>query len=201
VEKKPVPLIGVLISGRGSNLRALVDAALPARIAVVISNRADAAGLEIARAAGIEAIVMPHGAHASRADYDRALVAALRARGVTLVCLAGFMRRLGVEFCDAFPHAILNVHPSLLPAFPGVDAQQQALDYGVTLSGVTVHFVTPELDAGPIVLQRAVAVDVGDTAATLAARILVEEHRAFPEAVRRILAGGWRIDGRRVVWT
>jgi phosphoribosylglycinamide formyltransferase-1 len=200
VEKRPVPLIAVLISGRGSNLGALVEASLPARIAVVISNRPDAAGLAIARAAGIESLVMPHTVHATRDDYDRALVAALRARGVTLVCLAGFMRRLGRSFCDAFPHAILNVHPSLLPAFPGVDAQGQAIAHGVMVTGVTVHFVTPELDAGPIVLQAAVPVESGDSRDSLAARILLEEHRVFPEAVRRVLGGGWRIEGRRVAW-
>lgn len=200
MEKKPVPLVAVLISGRGSNLRALVEASLPARIVVVISSRPDAAGLAIAHAAGIESLVMPHTAHATRDDYDRALVAALRAREATLICLAGFMRRLGRSFCDAFPHAILNVHPSLLPAFPGVDAQGQAIEHGVTVTGVTVHFVTPELDAGPIVLQAAVPVQSGDSRETLAARILVEEHRIFPEAVRRVLGGGWRIEGRRVVW-
>jgi phosphoribosylglycinamide formyltransferase-1 len=200
VEKIPVPAIAVLISGRGSNLRALIEASLAARIAVVISNRPDAEGLAIAQAAGIQSLVMPHTVHATRDDYDRALVAALRARGVTLVCLAGFMRRLSRSFCDAFPHAILNVHPSLLPAFPGVDAQGQAIEHGVTVTGVTVHFVTPELDAGPIVLQAAVAVEPDDSRETLAARILLEEHRIFPEAVRRVLGGGWRIDGRRVVW-
>jgi phosphoribosylglycinamide formyltransferase-1 len=200
VENRPVPLIGVLISGRGSNLRALVEASLPARIVVVISNRPDAAGLAIARAAGIESLVMPHTDHASRDDYDRALVAVLTTRGVTLVCLAGFMRRLGRFFCEAFPHGILNVHPSLLPAFPGVDAQGQAIAHGVTVTGVTVHFVTPELDAGPIVWQAAVPVEPGDTREALAARILVEEHRVFPAAVKRVLGGGWRIEGRRVVW-
>ncbi|HEY6357672.1 MAG TPA: phosphoribosylglycinamide formyltransferase [Vicinamibacterales bacterium] len=200
MEKRPVPLIGVLISGRGSNLRALVEASLPARIAVVISNRADAAGLAIARAAGIESLVMPHTVLAVRDDYDRSLVTALKTRGVTLVCLAGFMRRLGGSFCDAFPQAILNVHPSLLPAFPGVDAQRQAIEHGVTMTGATVHFVTPELDAGPIVLQAAVPVEAGDSRETLAARLLAEEHRLFPEAVRRVLGGGWRIEGRRVVW-
>jgi phosphoribosylglycinamide formyltransferase-1 len=200
VENRPVPLIGVLISGRGSNLRALVEASLPARIAVVISNRADAAGLATAQTAGIESLVMPHTIHAVRDDYDRSLVAALKTRGVTLVCLAGFMRRLGRSFCDAFPQAILNVHPSLLPAFPGVDAQRQAIEHGVTVTGATVHFVTPELDAGPIVLQAAVPVEAGDSRETLAARLLAEEHRIFPEAVRRVLAGGWRIEGRRVVW-
>jgi phosphoribosylglycinamide formyltransferase-1 len=201
VENKPVPLLGVLISGRGSNLRALVEAKLPARIAIVVSNRADAAGLEIARAAGIETRVMPHGAYPSRDAFDRALVDALREHGVTLVCLAGFMRRLGPVVCDAFSQAILNVHPSLLPAFPGVNAQQQAIDHGVCVSGATVHLVTPELDAGPIVMQAAVPIAFDDTADTLSARILVEEHRLFPEAVRRLLAGGWRVDGRRIVWS
>jgi len=201
VEKSSVSRLAVLISGRGSNLGALVQASLPARIVVVISNRPDAAGLAIARAAGIEALVMPHTDHATRDDYDRALVAALRARGVTLVCLAGFMRRLGHFFCDAFAQAILNVHPSLLPAFPGADAQGQAIAHGVTVTGVTVHFVTPELDAGPIVSQAAVPVEPGDSRETLAARILVEEHRVFPEAVTRVLGGGWRIEGRRVVWS
>ena len=181
--------------------QAVADRRIAATIAIVVSNRADAKGLEYARQAGIETLVMPHGAHASRADYDLALVDALRARGVTFVCLAGFMRLLGPFFCQAFPHAILNVHPSLLPAFPGVDAQQQALDYGVKVSGVTVHFVTPELDTGPIVMQAAVPVHEGDTADTLAARILIEEHRVYPEAIRRLLLGGWRVDGRRVVFS
>ena len=200
MENKPVPMIGVLISGRGSNLRALVEARFPARIALVISNRADAAGLDIAREAGIETRVIPHGAFPTREDFERALVGALREKGVTLVCLAGFMRRLGPAFCDAFPQAILNIHPSLLPAFPGLHAQQQAIDHGVRISGVTVHLGTPELDAGPIVLQSAVPVAPDDTAETLGARILAEEHRLYPEAVRRILAGGWRVEGRRIIW-
>lgn len=192
--------IGVLISGRGSNLEALLAASLPAPIVVVIANRPEAEGLAKAGRAGLETVVLPHGAYSSRDDYDEALVEALRARRVTLVCLAGFMRRLGPRFCASFPNAILNVHPSLLPAFAGVAAQRQALDYGVTLSGATVHFVTPELDAGPIVLQVPVPVDPADTPETLAARILVAEHRVFPDAVRRVLAGGWQIAGRRVIW-
>jgi phosphoribosylglycinamide formyltransferase-1 len=195
-----MPLIGVLISGRGSNLQALVHARLPARIAVVISNKPEAAGLHIARAEGIETLVLPHGAYSSRDAYDRALTAALQARGVRLVCLAGFMRRLGPAFCAAFPNAILNIHPSLLPAFPGVDAQRQALDHGVKVTGATVHLVTPELDAGPIVGQAAVPVEDGDTAETLGARILVAEHQLYPEAVRRILTSTWRVDGRRVIF-
>jgi phosphoribosylglycinamide formyltransferase-1 len=195
--------LGVLISGRGSNLQALIDAVrdgrLDASIAVVISNRADAAGLDRARAAGLETVTLSHTGWPSRDDYDRALAGELRARNVGLVCLAGFMRRVGPPLIDAYPNAILNIHPSLLPAFPGVDAQRQALDYGAKVSGVTVHFVTPELDAGPIILQRIVPVLDGDTEATLSARILVEEHRAYPEAVKLVLDGGWRIVGRRVV--
>src|SRR3954469_7432058 len=152
--------IGVLISGRGSNLQALIDAIgerrLDASIAVVISNREDAAGLERARAAGIDAIVISHRGWPTRDDYDRALVAELRRRDVGLVCLAGFMRLIGAPLLDAFPRAILNIHPSLLPAFPGLDAQRQAIEHGARVSGVTVHLVDGQLDAGPIVLQRAV---------------------------------------------
>lgn len=198
---RPVPL-GILISGRGSNMRAIVgavqDGRIDARVAVVISNRADAPGLEWAREAGLETLVLPHRDYATRDGYDDALVAALRAREVALVCLAGFMRVLGPRFCAAFPHAILNVHPSLLPAFPGVDAQAQAFAYGVKVAGVTVHFVTPELDAGPIVMQVPVPVRDDDTVESLRARILIEEHRAFPEAIAHVLRGGWRLEGRRV---
>ena len=204
MEKSPVPLIGVLISGRGSNLGAIVDAIadgrLRARIAVVLSNRADAAGLARANAAGIPTRVIPHRGFALREDYDRALVAELRQHQVSLVCLAGFMRLLGSTFCDAFPNAVLNIHPSLLPAFPGVDAQRQALAHGVKVSGVTVHFVTPSLDDGPIVAQAAVDVRGDDTVVSLSARILEAEHRLYPDAIGRILQGGWRIDGRRVVF-
>ena len=195
--------IAVLISGRGSNLQALIDAIadkrLNAAIAVVISNRADAGGLERARAAGIETVVLSHRAFATRDGYDRALVEQLQGRNVGLVCLAGFMRLVGAPLIDAFPHRILNIHPSLLPAFPGLDAQRQAIEHGVKVSGVTVHLVTEELDGGPIVVQRAVPVMQDDTAETLAARILVEEHRAYPEAVELILNGGWRVQGRRFV--
>jgi phosphoribosylglycinamide formyltransferase-1 len=150
------------------------------------------------RAAGIETLVMPHKAHPDRASYDRALAAELKARGVVLVCLAGFMRLLGSAFIEEFPNAVLNVHPSLLPAFPGVDGQRQALAHGVKIAGATVHFVTPELDAGPIVLQAAVPVLDEDTEETLSARILTEEHRIYPEAIGRVLSGRWRLDGRRV---
>lgn len=195
--------LGVLISGRGSNLQAIIEAVgagrLDATIALVISNRAGAPGLDLARAAGIETLVLPHGAYRNREDYDRALVDALRARGVRLVCLAGFMRLLSPVFVEAFPNAILNVHPSLLPSFPGMDAPRQAIEHGVKISGATVHLVTADLDAGPIVLQAAVPVLPGDTADTLAARILVEEHRIYPEAIRVVLAGGWSVEGRQFV--
>ena len=200
MENTPVPNVAVLISGRGSNLRALIASEVRPAIRVVISNRADAAGLEAAREAGIETLVILHRDFARREAFDHALIDALRERGITLVCLAGFMRLLGPTFCAAFPNAILNIHPSLLPAFPGVDAQSQAIAHGVKVSGASVHFVTPELDAGPIVAQRAVPVLDGDTAETLAARILEVEHQIYPEAVRRVLAGGWRLDGRRVLF-
>lgn len=197
------PKLGVLISGRGSNLQALIEATsdgrLDAKIAVVISNIEDAGGLARARDAGIDAICVSHRGWATRGDYDRALVRELQARGVRLVCLAGFMRLIGAPLIDAFPNAILNIHPSLLPAFPGVDAQRQALEHGARVSGVTVHLVTPELDAGPIILQRAVPVLDDDTVEALAARILVEEHQAYPEAVGIVLAGGWSVSGRRFV--
>lgn len=193
----------MLISGRGSNLQALIDAIasgrLDASIAVVISNRNDAAGLARAHAAGIESIVLSHRDFGSRDDYDRALARELRGRDVGVVCLAGFMRLVGTELIDAFPNRILNIHPSLLPAFPGLDAQEQAIEHGVKVSGVTVHLVTAELDGGPIVIQRAVPVLPGDTAHSLAERILAEEHRAYPEAVQMILDGGWHLEGRRFI--
>ena len=194
--------LGVLISGRGSNLQAIIDAIgegrLDAEIAVVISNRAQAEGLTRARDAGIETLYISHRAFPVRDDFDQALADALRARAVGLVCLAGFMRLIGAPMLEAFPNAILNIHPSLLPAFPGVDAQRQALEYGVKISGVTVHLVTPELDGGPIVLQRSVPVLDDDTVDSLSARILVEEHRAYPEAIRRVLQRDWRLQGRRL---
>jgi len=193
--------IAVLISGRGSNLQALIDAVatkrLDATIAVVISNRADAQGLDRARTAGIEAVAMPHRDHPSREAFETALVAELRARDVALVCLAGFMRLLGPTYLAAFGDRTLNVHPSLLPAFPGVDAQRQALEHGVKVAGATVHLVTGELDGGPIVAQGAVPVLESDNEDALAARILEVEHRIYPEAVASILDGGWTIQGRR----
>ncbi|HUK34744.1 MAG TPA: phosphoribosylglycinamide formyltransferase, partial [Vicinamibacterales bacterium] len=195
--------LGVLISGRGSNLQSIIDAIAEARLdatlAIVISNRADAAGLKRARDAGIETLSLIHADYADRPAYDRAVVDALRARAVDLVCLAGFMRVVGAQMLDAYPQRILNIHPSLLPSFPGLHPQRQALEYGVRFSGATVHLVDAALDGGPIVTQAVVAVKESDTEDTLAARILAEEHRIYPEAIRIILDGGWRIDGRRFV--
>lgn len=196
--------LGVLISGRGSNLQALMEAIeghrLHAEIRVVISNRPDAAGLVRAQHAGIETVVLSPGQYSGREAYDDALVEALQSRDVSLVCLAGFMRVLGRPFCAAFPEAVLNIHPSLLPAFPGIHAQRQALAHGVRVSGATVHFVTPELDDGPIVAQEAVPVIDGDTEETLSTRILAVEHRLYPMAVEQVLTRRWRISGRRVVF-
>ena len=195
--------LGVLISGRGSNLQSLIDAQvsgeLPARIAVVISNKTGAPGLDRARAAGIETLTISHHDYPDRDAFDAAIAEALKQRGVTLVCLAGFMRLIGRPLLDAFPDAILNIHPSLLPSFPGVDAQAQALAHGVKVSGATVHLVNGDLDAGPIIAQATVPVKDDDTADSLAKRILVEEHRLYPLAVRIVLTAGWRIDGRRFV--
>lgn len=206
-EKDPRPhylrRLGVLISGRGSNLQSIIDAIsrgeLDATVAVVISNRPDAAGLARAREAGIEAIHLNPRGYTDRDAYDAAVVDLLKARDVGLVCLAGFMRLVGRPFLEAFPNRILNIHPSLLPAFPGVDAQRQAFEYGVKISGATVHLVTAELDAGPIVAQSPVPVLEDDTPDTLAARILVEEHRLYTEAIRLVLDGAGRINGRRFV--
>ncbi len=200
---RPRRIIGVLISGRGSNLQALIDAVadgrLDASIAVVISNKPGVEGLRRAEAAGIETLVLDHRAFASRADYDAELARLLESRGVAVVCLAGFMRLVSAPLLEAFPDAILNIHPSLLPAFPGIDAQAQALAHGVRVSGATVHLVRGELDAGPIVLQGAVDVLDADTPERLSARILEVEHRLYPDAVGIVLDGGWRIEGRRFV--
>ena len=199
----PARRLGVLVSGRGSNLQALIDAIgrgeLDATIAIVVSNVPDAGALARAAAAGIETLVMPHRDGPSREAYDTALAQVLLARGVRLVCLAGFMRRLSSRFLEEFPGPVLNVHPSLLPAFPGIDGPGQALAHGVKVAGCTVHLVTPELDAGPIVLQAAVPVEPGDSVHALAARILEQEHRLLPRAVGLVLDGGWRLEGRRFV--
>ena len=197
--------IAVLLSGRGSNFEAIVDAVaagkIPdAEIAVVISNREGAPGIEKARQRGLEAVVIPSKGR-QREEYDQEVVALLKEKQVELVCLAGFMRLLSPVFVREFRHRILNIHPALLPAFPGLEAQKQALEWGVKFSGCTVHFVDENLDAGPIVLQAVVPVRDDDTEETLAARILREEHRAYPEAIRIVLSGKFRIEGRRVLLT
>ena len=193
--------VGVLISGRGSNLQALLDAAaadrLGGRVAVVVSNVAEAAGLERARRAGVPAIVQDHRGR-SREEHDLSLLAHLQAHGVDLVCLAGYMRLLSPVLIRAYPGRVLNVHPSLLPAFPGLDAQRQAWEHGVKVTGATVHLVDEGLDTGPIVLQEAVPVLADDTPQALAARILEAEHRIYPQAVRLYCQNRLRIEGRRV---
>ena len=194
--------IGILLSGRGSNFEAIADniatGSLEAEIAIVISNRPEARGLEIARARNLPAICIPSKG-VPREEYDLQVIAELKRRKVDLVCLAGFMRLLSAEFCRAFPMQILNIHPSLLPAFPGLDAQQQALHHGVKISGCTVHFVDEQLDHGPIVLQAAVPVLDGDTPESLSSRILAEEHRVYSQAIALVLSNRWRVQGRRVV--
>jgi phosphoribosylglycinamide formyltransferase-1 len=195
--------IGILLSGRGSNFEALAESVaagrLPgAQIALVVSNREDAPGIARARQRGLAARVIPSKG-LQREEYDHQVVEALREQGVELVCLAGFMRLLSPVFVNAFRGRILNIHPSLLPAFPGLEAQKQALEHGAKFSGCTVHFVDEQLDAGPIVAQAVVAVEDGDTVETLTARILREEHRIYTEAVRLVLAGEYRIEGRRVI--
>lgn len=195
--------LGVLISGRGSNLQAIIDAIregrLDAEIGLVISNRPGVEGLARARAADIDALCVDHRAYPDRQAFDMAIVAELRRRNVRLVCLAGFMRLLGPSVVQAYPDAILNIHPSLLPSFPGLEAQRQAIEYGVKVSGVTVHVVDEELDHGPIVLQATVPVADDDTPETLAARILQEEHRLYPEAIGLMLGGRIARHGRRLV--
>jgi phosphoribosylglycinamide formyltransferase-1 len=194
--------LGILLSGRGSNFEAIarnIEAGkLDAAIAVVIANRAEARGLEVARARGLNAVCLPSKG-IDREAYDRQVIAELRRNEVDLVCLAGYMRLLSATFIREFPERILNIHPSLLPAFPGLDAQRQALEHGVRISGCTVHFVDEDLDAGPILIQSAVPVQDEDTVETLSARILTEEHRIYSEAIARVLSGRYRIDGRRVV--
>src|SRR6266581_793739 len=197
--------IGVLLSGRGSNFEALADSISAGRIpgaeiVLVLSNREDAPGLARATARGIPTRVIPSKG-LQREVYDKLVVTELKRSGVELVCLAGFMRLLSPYFVASFPQRILNIHPSLLPSFPGLEAQRQALDYGVKFSGCTVHFVDENLDAGPIVAQAIVPVKPGDTEETLAVRILCEEHRIYTEAVRLVLSGKFRIEGRRVLPT
>jgi len=199
-----VKRLGILISGRGSNFEAIADnvaaGTIDAEIAVVIANRPEARGLGIARERGLNAVCLPSKG-LDREVYDRMVLEELAKYKVDLVCLAGFMRLLSATFIRQYPCRILNIHPSLLPAFPGLDAQHQALEHGVRITGCTVHFVDEDLDAGPIILQAAVPVLDDDTADVLAARILAEEHRIYSEAIRIVLAGEFRIVGRRVLTT
>jgi phosphoribosylglycinamide formyltransferase 1 len=194
--------LAILLSGRGSNFEAIADNAangsLEAHIAAVISNRPEARGLLVARQRGIHAVALASRGM-DREAYDRALIEELRKYDADLICLAGYMRMLSAGFVRQFPNRILNIHPSLLPAFPGLDAQRQALEYGVKISGCTVHFVDEYLDAGPVLLQAAVPVLDDDTVESLSARILEEEHRIYSEAIRIMLRGDCRIEGRRVV--
>jgi phosphoribosylglycinamide formyltransferase-1 len=192
---------GILLSGRGSNFVAIADSIdagrIPdARIAVVISNKPDAPGIATAQARGLNALVIPSKGK-PREEHDREVVAALKQNGVELVCLAGYMRLLSTWFVQQFPHRILNIHPSLLPAFPGLEAQEQAFAYGVKVSGCTVHFVDEELDHGAIIVQKTVPVLDSDDEHTLAARILEQEHVAYTEAIKTVLGGKFRVDGRR----
>jgi phosphoribosylglycinamide formyltransferase-1 len=193
--------LGILLSGRGSNFVAIADSIdagrIPdARIAVVISNKADAPGIATARVRGLNALVIPSKGR-SREEHDREVVAALKQNGVELVCLAGYMRLLSPWFVQQFPHRILNIHPSLLPAFPGLEAQEQAFAYGVKVSGCTVHFVDEELDHGAIIVQKTVPVLDSDDEHTLAARILEQEHVAYTEAIKSVLGSKFQVDGRR----
>jgi len=194
--------LAILLSGRGSNFEAIADNAargsLEADIAVVISNRPEARGLLVARERGIHAVALTSRGM-DREAYDRALMDELRNYDVDLICLAGYMRMLSAGFVRQFPNRILNIHPSLLPAFPGLDAQRQALEYGVKISGCTAHFVDEYLDAGPVLLQAAVPVLDHHTVESLSARILEQEHRIYSEAIRIVLGGDCRIEGRRVV--
>jgi phosphoribosylglycinamide formyltransferase-1 len=194
--------LGILLSGRGSNFEAIADSvaagSLDAEIAVVIGNRPEARGLEAARQRGLNAVCLPSKG-LDRNIYDSVLAAELKRHSVDLVCLAGFMRVLSAGFIREFPRRILNIHPSLLPSFTGLDAQYQAMEHGAKITGCTVHFVDEYLDAGPIVAQAAVPVLDDDTVETLSARILREEHRIYTEAIRLVLSGLWRIEGRRVL--
>jgi phosphoribosylglycinamide formyltransferase 1 len=195
--------IGVLVSGSGTNLQAIMDACaakkLPAQVVCVISNKSDAYALQRAESTGIPALHLDHRAHAGREAYDQALVATLREFEVELVVMAGFMRIITPVLLEAFPTAVMNIHPALLPAFPGLHAQRQAIEYGVKLSGCTVHFVDPGTDTGPVVLQAAVPLLEGDTEDTLSARIQLEEHRIYPEAIRLFAEGRLKVTGRKVM--
>jgi phosphoribosylglycinamide formyltransferase-1 len=199
----PAGRIGVLISGRGSHLRNLINRCsqkeIAARIAVVISNKADAPGLQYARDTGIETIVLSHKDFADREHFDARIVELLKERAIDLVCLAGYMRLLTSVFIKAFPLKIMNVHPALLPAFPGLHSQKQAIDYGVKVTGVTVHFVDEGLDSGPIIVQTIMPVEPNDTEETLSERLLPVEHQAYAEAVRLFFENRLKVEGRKVL--
>ena len=194
--------LGILLSGRGSNFEAIADnienGSLAAEIAIVISNLPEAPGVESARQRGLNALVIPSRGK-KREEHDAEVIAALQSAQVDLICLAGYMRLLSATFVRSFPQRILNIHPSLLPAFPGLHAQQQALDYGVKVSGCTVHFVDEDCDHGPIIVQRSVRVLSGDTVEALSARILEQEHIAYSDAVRVVLSGKFQVVNRRVI--
>jgi len=196
--------LGILLSGRGSNFMAIADhvaaGQIPAEIAVVVSNRPGAPGLEEAQRRGFDARMVPSKG-LEREQYDRQVVEVMRSKQVDLVCLAGFMRLLSPYFVSQFPNRILNIHPSLLPAFPGLEAQRQALEYGVRITGCSVHFVDENLDAGPVIVQAAVPILDSDTVETLSARILEQEHRIYSEAINLALSGNWQLEGRRFVLT
>ena len=196
--------LGILISGRGSNMKSIVAACgtgdVPAEVALVVSNKASAPGLDWAAERGLATAVLSHKDYPDREAHDRAVVERLQEAGVDWVCLAGYMRLLSAVFVTAYPSRILNIHPALLPSFPGLHGQQQAWEYGVKVSGCTVHLVDLELDHGPIVVQRMVPVLDGDDEDRLAERILEQEHRAYPEALRRLLVDSWSLEGRRVVF-
>lgn len=196
--------LAILVSGRGSNLlslhRAIEAGEVPARIVLVLSNRPEALGLERASELGLRTAAVPRLRGTSRAEHEAGILEELRSSEPDWVCLAGYMRRLTADFVRRYPRRILNIHPSLLPSFPGLDAQRQALEHGVRISGCTVHLVDEGVDTGPIVLQKAVPVEDTDDPESLAARILEAEHRAYPEALRRLLSEPWRVDGRRVLF-
>lgn len=198
------PRLAILLSGRGSNFLAIHEAIrkgdLPATIVLVLSNRPDAPGIERARALGYDAIALSHRDYPDRGAHEEAVASRIESSGADYVVLAGYMRLLGEGFVSRFRHRILNIHPSLLPSFPGVDAQKQAWEHGVRVSGCTVHFVDEGLDSGPIILQRAVPVEDDDAVEDLSARILEQEHRAYVDALRRLCTEPWRIEGRRVVF-
>lgn len=202
--KPPLARVAVLLSGRGSNFLALQRAMeagdVPARTTLVVSDVPEAAGLEHARRLGLAVASVPRSGEPNRLAHEAKVLAEIENAGADWICLAGYMRLLSPGFIARFPRRILNVHPSLLPAFPGLNAQQQAIQYGVGVAGCTVHLVNEELDGGPIVVQKSVLVERGDTVETLSARILAEEHRAYPEALRRLLTEPWSVSGRRLLF-